>query len=96
MFVDYTGLPGRLARGPMGYFLSKIKIHSFIHSFIHTYLLRGRGRVSWACHVVVVSSSQKEVMAQIIALLLVTAHVAVCQNQVRVVWSVDGVAQHQR
>ena len=26
MFVDYTGLPGRLARGPMGYFLS----------FIHT------------------------------------------------------------
>jgi len=35
MFVDYTGLPGRPAavRGPMGYFLSKIKIHSFIHSF---------------------------------------------------------------
>jgi len=32
MFVDYTGLPGRPVRGPMGYFLSKIKIHSFIHS----------------------------------------------------------------
>ena len=30
MFVDYTGLSGRVARGPMGYFLSKIKIHSFI------------------------------------------------------------------
>ena len=26
----YTGLPRRLARGPMGYFLSKIKIHSFM------------------------------------------------------------------
>ena len=34
MFVDYTGLPGRPARGPMGYFLSEIEIHSFIHSFI--------------------------------------------------------------
>jgi len=31
MFVDYTGLPGRLARGPMGYFLS------FIHSYIHPF-----------------------------------------------------------
>ena len=25
MFVDYTGLPERLVRGPMGYFRSKIK-----------------------------------------------------------------------
>ena len=50
----------------------------------------GRGALYW--------SSQKEVMAQIVivALLVLTAHVAVCQNEVRVVWSVDGVAHHQR
>ena len=44
MFVDYTGLPGRLAREPMGYFLSKIKIHSFIHSFILTAILPPKSR----------------------------------------------------
>ena len=50
----------------------------------------GRGALYW--------SLQEEVMAQIVivALVLLTAHVAVCQDQVRVVWSVDGVAQHQR
>ena len=38
MFVDYTGLPGRLARGPMGYLVLKLKfIHSFIHSDSHHY-----------------------------------------------------------
>ena len=39
----------------------------------------------------------QKVMAQMViaALLLLTAHVAVCQNEVRVVWSVEGVRQYQ-
>ena len=62
------------------------------------YGARGRGQCRARRFALgVAHCTAQKVMAQMViaALLLLTAHVAVCQNEVRVVWSVEGVRQYQ-